>query len=184
MRGRLRFLVVVLAFLCAWGVDVGRGAAQAGHSTEPGWQPAAVPRLHRVPYEEGQSIPPGGVVVERSGRGLWIPGITIFAATYGATVFTALYIREFSTIPARRDGAAGLYVPVLGPLLYIPFALPTYTALFVVDALVQGGSLTMLLVGFLMKKRELVFFARGPNQRELTILPTVSGGGVGCAVRF
>jgi hypothetical protein len=183
MRGRLPFLAVVLAFLCAWGVDAGRGAAQEGHSTEPGWQPAAVPRLHRVPYEEGMPVPPGGVVVERSRRGLWIPGMTIFGATYGATVFAALYFQEFRTDPRNR--IAVLYVPVLGPLLYTPFVrLPDNAALLVANALVQGGGLAMVLVGFLMKKRELVYVARGPNQRELTILPTVSAGGVGCAVGF
>jgi hypothetical protein len=183
MRGRLPFLVVVLAFLCAWGVDAGRGAAQEGHSTEPGWQPAAVPRLHRVRYEEGQPIPPGGVVIERSRRGLWIPGIAILGASYGATVFTALFFQEYGTDPGNR--IAVLYVPVLGPLLYMPFAdLFNHAALLVANALVQGGGFAMLLVGFLMKKRELVFVARGPNQRELTIVPTVSAGGVRCAVRF
>lgn len=144
------------------------------------------PRLHRVPYEEGMPIPEGGQVIQRNRPGLWIPGLAIFLGTYGLTALTGSAIAESydGTRTERERAARYLYIPVIGPFLFIPHAGPGGETLLVFDGLLQAGGIAMFVAGLTLQRKFLVYMAEGPRGRSFAIRPTAAPGGMGLGITF
>ncbi|MBI2387973.1 MAG: hypothetical protein HYV09_00015 [Deltaproteobacteria bacterium] len=104
----------------------------------------------RLPYNEGDPVPPGYSVVTRTRTGLVIGGSIVFGIFYGLTVAGA----------SNGDtDTRWLYVPVLGPVLYgntLDGQWAGISRFFLwIDAFCQAGGAAMLTVG-LIPKTELV----------------------------
>jgi hypothetical protein len=163
----------------------GYGYASPPTYAPPTYGPPRAPRrIHRVAYEEGMPIPPGAKVMERRRQGLWIAGLAAFGGAYALTALTALEIGEYAD-PDARAAARLLYVPVLGPLLYLPqVGGRVEKALLVMLTLAQGGGLAMFIAGLLAKKKYLVYYAHGPRGRAVAMSPILSPGLVGGTIGF
>lgn len=116
-------------------------------------QPVATsPRRVVVPYEDGMPIPEGGFVRSRSRKGLWIPGLAIFAASYFVTAgigSLVLAIRD-----DRSDGLA--WVPIVGG--YLVANNPGGRRAAVFSILAQSAGLSMFIAGLAARRRELVYY--------------------------
>jgi hypothetical protein len=73
---------------------------------------------------------------------------------------------------------------VIGPLLYFPSATEVGRSWLVLNTIVQGGGLTMFIVGMVAKRRYLVYYAERPNGRTLALEPTVGLTTAGMTLRF
>jgi hypothetical protein len=135
----------------------------------PGWAPPpayywqgqteAKPPPKRLPYYDGQNIPPGYRLEEGPRRGLVIAGSITFGTLYGLTLLGASE-SDFD------DGTGLLAIPVIGPLLYARHTeCPTEDtycdddlgdAFLTIDAVGQATGAVLLAIGILNPKKELV----------------------------
>jgi hypothetical protein len=147
-------------------------------------------RYHKVPYEPGMEIPPGGTVIERNRPGLWIPGIAVLGGLYLATTLTAAMIQTAAWEPERRDAARFLYVPIVGPVLYAPQAHEAGRPWLVMDTIFQAGGLVMFIAGLVSKRRFLTYFseergyAEGSSGRRVVIRPVLGLASAGMSLRY
>ncbi len=145
--------------------------------------PAAPPhgaRLRRDPYYEGMEMPPGGQIIERRRKGLWISGIPMFGVPY---LFTALGASIASDLGS--DSANVFYVPVFGPIIGAATSgtdSSAARAFFVFDGLLQGAGVTMFALG--MRKRPYVQYYANADTDEpgIFVSPQISLRGAGLTV--
>jgi hypothetical protein len=117
----------------------------------PQAQPNARPRRVVIPYEDGMEVPPGAYVRSRSRKGLWIPGLAIFAAGYFFTgIIGSLAMDIGGTVDQR------IWVPLVGGLLVADRSAGRTASAF--STLMQGAGLTMLIAGLASRRRELVYY--------------------------
>ncbi|MCA9575376.1 MAG: hypothetical protein R3B40_21710 [Polyangiales bacterium] len=113
---------------------------------------AARPRRVVVPYEDGMPIPEGGFVRTVSRKGLWIPGLAIFAASYFVTAGVGSLVQA-----VRDDTSNGLaWVPVVGGYLIADHPEGRRAAVF--SILAQSAGLTMMIAGLSIRRRQLVYY--------------------------
>lgn len=145
------------------------------------------PRVYRVPYEEGMPVPEGGQIISKTRPGLWVPGLGLFLATYGLTALSGSIIADVAEHRDRTErerAARYLYIPVLGPFLFIPHSGPGGETLLVFDGLLQAGGIALFVVGLTMKRQFLVYMAEGPRGRRFALAPAAAPGGVGLELTF
>jgi len=118
---------------------------------QPPPDPNARPRRVVIPYEDGMEVPPGAYVRSRSRKGLWIPGVAIFAAGY---FFTGLIGSLAMEIGGEVDQR--IWVPLVGALLVTDNSNARTAAAF--STLVQGAGLAMIIIGVAARRRELVYY--------------------------
>lgn len=164
--------LLILGVLTCWLALPGTASAQAQEPAPEGYappqqvytvdvyeqpyqppppQPSARPRRVVVPYEDGMEVPPGAYVRTRSRKGLWIPGVAIFAAGYFFTGAIGSLAMEIGGDVDQR-----IWVPLVGALLVTDNSNARTAAAF--STLVQGAGLTMLIVGLAVRRRELVYY--------------------------
>jgi hypothetical protein len=129
-------------------------------------------------------IPPGGQVVERNMPGLWIPGLAILGGTYLATAAGGAAVREGTLDGDRYRAAPRLYIPVVGPFLYLPEATQPGRPFVVMSGLLQVGGLAMFILGLVIKRKHLVYYAEGPAGRPLALSAASTPGGAGLQIAF
>jgi hypothetical protein len=119
-------------------------------------------------YEEGQPIPPGYQRETRIRKGLVIGG----AVTFG-TVYLITAVGGAIAVDAGADEGAFLFIPVAGPLVFLPDVDESVAAsvLLVVNSIAQAGGLAMLIVGLAAQEDVLVY--KG-NYAEVEVTPVVS----------
>lgn len=140
--------------------------------------------MHRVRYEEGMPIPPGGSIVERTRPGIWIPGLAVFGGAWVSTVVSGAFLQSVTPDPETYEVARRLYVPVVGPVWFAPHAHRQARPWLVLDTILQAGGLVMFVAGLVSKRRYLVYFAEGPSGRSLALSPAVSMGAAGVSLSF
>ncbi len=114
-------------------------------------QPNARPRRVVIPYEDGMEVPPGAYVRSRSRKGLWIPGLAIFAASYFITgAIGSLAMDIGGTVDQR------IWVPLVGGLLVTERSAGRTAG--GLSLAIQGAGLTMLIIGLASRRRELVYY--------------------------
>lgn len=118
---------------------------------QPPPQPNARPRRVVIPYEDGMEVPPGAYVRSRSRKGLWIPGLAIFAAGYFFTGAIGTLAMDIGGTVDQR-----IWVPVVGAFLVTDHDAGQAAAVF--SMLVQSAGLTMLIAGLASRRRELVYY--------------------------
>lgn len=160
--------------------------AQQGYPAQPqGYQPAPQPgapvyaqpyqqqqpqyapqpnqgRRLRAPYIEGAPMPPGGVLVERRRTGLIISGAIMFGAPWITTLLAGVSLEE---------GLVG--IPVIGPLLYLGRGYRAADTMLVLDTLLQGTGLTLFVLGMVMKRRYVEYYAQDDDGRQWSLLPQI-----------
>ncbi|MGZ3423773.1 MAG: hypothetical protein ACXVEE_38275, partial [Polyangiales bacterium] len=128
----------------------------------------------RMPYNEGDPVPAGYHVSTHTRTGLVVAGSITFGVFYGFTVAGAGSSSDSDT---NR-----LYIPVFGPVLYgntLNGEFAGVSRFFLwIDALAQAGGATMLLVGLLVPKTELVRNDIG----TLHVQPMIGKAGGGLAL--
>jgi hypothetical protein len=137
-------------------------------------QPNYVTGPKKMPYSEGDPVPAGYHVSTHARTGLVVAGSIVFGIFYG---FTAAGAGSSSDSDTNL-----LYVPVVGPILYGNTLTSDYRSVsrffLWIDALAQAGGATMLLVGLLVPKTELVRNDIG----EVHVQPMVGTNGGGLAL--
>ena len=138
----------------------------------PPTQPvSATPRRVVVPYDDGMPIPEGGYVRSRSRKGLWIPGLAIFAASYFVTAGVG------SLTLALRDGTSNNgqpWVPIVGGFLVANTPGGRRAAAF--SVLAQSAGLTLFIAGLAARRRELVYYTDSGRGLLFGAAPLRGGG--------
>ncbi len=126
----------------------GGGGYPPGYGTP--YQPAPPPPgPARMKYSEGDPVPPGYRVENRTRTGLVIGGSIMFGIMYGVT----------ASFGGTGTDTGWLYVPVAGPFIYSSTLDSEWAGIarffLYMDGLIQAGGAAMLIVG-LVGKTELV----------------------------
>ncbi|MBO6934798.1 MAG: hypothetical protein JJ863_07480 [Deltaproteobacteria bacterium] len=162
----------------ATGNQPGYGQQQPAYAQPayPQQQYQRPPRLQRIPYHEGMTVPEGGRLIEKRSLGLIIAGGAMFLVTYGLSV----------SFYADSSLSGLMLVPVLGPIIETRnddlFAIDRF--LLVLDGLVQAAGLTLFGLGIGRKKKFIEFY--GMNEPGWRVTPRVGigGGGIDLRARF
>ncbi len=147
----------------------------------PAYQSARPPRPVLIPYEEGTPVPPGARIVTRPRLGLIITGASIFGSVWLLTAMAGTLVSSSGS----RDEGLWLALPVIGPFVYAAASDRVSSAgafWLVFDGLVQGGALTMLVVGATNPGRYVAYdqvVARAPRW----MLTPGFAGGPGASLR-
>ncbi len=118
------------------------------------------------------------IMEKRSMRGLWIAGISVFAAAY----FTDIIVTS------ALDGNVGLAaVPMLGPFLQLDsHSNDDYEAVLILSGIMQIGGMAMFIAGLSIKRTKRIpvyALGDGPDDPLLAVLPGLVGpSGVGVNV--
>jgi len=142
-----------------------------------GYGYTARPRYHREPYVEGMPLPPNARISSRVRKGLLIPGIAMFTGGYIAMIFTYSFIDGFSGTPPGT-----MLIPLIGPFFLMPDAGRGGRGLLALDALLQIGGVTMLILGATLKTRYVTWY--GDSNIRVTPLASRRGGGMQLSVAF
>lgn len=143
-------------------------------------EPAPRPRWRRTrPLREHPDQPGEWVEERQSIRGLWIGGISVFAASYFAGILVS------SAIDDSGDSTATLAIPLAGPWILVGDADEGFETLLILDGLMQLTGVAMTIVGFTVKRtvRRRVYSDADLDGPVLTIAPTTFGGtGLGASL--
>jgi hypothetical protein len=133
---------------------------------------APVPAPRTLPYDEGQPVPPGYHVEERSRRGLVIAGTVTFGSAYLISILGAS--SAVSSDENSADDFAPLFIPVAGPFITLGTADDADGAapIFILDGIAQVGGLALLIAGLAAQESILV---RNPGVAT-GVVPEVSLG--------
>lgn len=155
--------------------------ATGGYAPAP--YPAPTYQVRReVPYDDGMTVPPGAVVVERSRRALWITGLTLFFSFYGLSVLVAASVNDSEVTP--------LWVPLVGP--WLTWAKLDSDAdaggrfVLALDGIGQAAGALLFVLGLTVTRRYVVYGADNDHAegRRVAVLPYVNhdGGGLSLTV--
>lgn len=151
------------------------GYAQPGYGQQP-YAQQRPPRLQRIPYREGMSIPEGGRLIEKRSLGLIITGGAMFLVSYGLAA--SLYVDS--------DFTGAMLVPVVGPIIETreDDLLALGRMFLVFDGLLQGAGLTLFALGLGRKKKYIEYY--GSNEPGWRVSPRFGfgGGGIDLRARF
>lgn len=134
------------------------------------------PTYHRERYVEGMQLPPNANVETRVRKGLLVGGIAMFVAGYISMVFTYSFASAFGDPPGT------MLIPAIGPFFIMPDASQEGRTLLGLDALLQIGGLTMLILGATLKTKYVTWY----GDSRIRVTPTASrgGGGLGMSLSF
>jgi hypothetical protein len=145
----------------------------------PGYPPAMMFGPSRLPYNDGEPVPPGYEIQTRPRMGMAKAGIATLVPLYGlSALFGATYL-------GREDGAAQAYAPLLIPVIG-PFATMGTagtaefgTTILALNGLGQLAGAALLIAGLLTDEQ---YLAR--RRAGLDIRPEVSVGPRSVALRW
>lgn len=150
-------------------------------------QPYGYGRPMRVVPYNGGPIPPGAQLRSRGSRGLVVGGAVMFGVSYGISLIAGSYCISYTY--GCPNGWA-MFVPVVG--LFIAgasatgYGAPTALSLGIIDGLLQAGGLTMLIVGALSNRQELVMYGeespRRPSRPQWAVMPSAPGANLGLSL--
>jgi len=154
----------------------GYGAQQPGYGAQqPGY--GSRPTYHREPYVEGMQLPPNATVETRVRKGMIAGGIAMFVAGYVSMVLVYTLSSGFGGDPPGTT-----LIPAIGPFFLMPDASQDGRILLGLDALLQIGGLTMLVLGATLKSKIVTWY--GDSRIRVTPMASRSGGGMGMALSF
>lgn len=139
----------------------------SGGYTTPYYQPAPPPPMgpKKMKYNEGDPVPPGYRVEERTRTGLVVGGAVLFGVTY---LITAL-IGSIASDLNDKDGK-WLLLPVVGPFVYSTTTeSSTAKTWLYIDGLAQAGGVTMFIVGLAGQK----MLIRNDVASRVQVLPMI-----------
>lgn len=140
----------------------------------------------KLPYDEGDPVPPGYHVDTSIRKGLVIGGAVTFGAIYLITALTAGLIQSVAdTVNSEAEEVTPLYIPVAGPFV----AMATLNAEgggIVALALLgvgQAAGVGMFITGLAAQQTELVRNDVGANDKpRIHLAPLVGKGQQGLSV--
>lgn len=135
------------------------------------YAPGYSAQVRQVRYEER----------ETSVKGLWIPGLVVFGASFVLTGTLA------SSLSYTGDYPAYAWIPLIGPwmMLSVPFVNDEEVAGAVLGGVAQAAGLTMFVLGLVMRQsvRVAVYSLDRGNERAptlaLDVAPAPAGGTIG-----
>lgn len=141
-------------------------------------------RTRVVPYAGGP-IPPGAQLRPQSNRGLLVGGGIVFGVTYGISLIAGALCIDF-----RCPNGWTLLVPIVGPVVAGASAygasVATEIMLGVFDGVAQAAGLTMLIIGAVSHRQELVMSAehrpRRPSGLQWALIPSAPGAHLGLSL--
>lgn len=148
-----------------------------------GFNPYAAPKLPDViPYAEGQPIPPGYVVVERSHMDVAAIGGALFLVGYLPAVYVGALAgaANSSSADGSDDDFAPMYIPVVGPFVTIDSTQANATGTFwlVLLGAAQAAGVVAGITGLAMPD-DLFLYRR---DLALSVSPVVTAERQGLAV--
>lgn len=147
-----------------------------GYGPPPGYYPppgygAEYPPLgpKRMPFEEGQPIPPGYRVETRARKGLIVGGAVTFGVLYLLSAFTA----SVAVDSGDSEEFGPLFIPVAGPFVTIGTAEAQGVGTFalVLDGVGQAGGVAMFIAGMVTEEK---FLLRN-DQAKISVTPMMVG---------
>jgi hypothetical protein len=172
------------------GAAPGYGAPPGGYYTPPPYypQPYYYPAMlppPLLPYEQGQTVPPGYQLKTRPVRSAVISGAIIFGTTYVVSLLTATTVLSIG-----GDGTsqfAPLFVPVVGPFIAVgtTHSSGAGTLWLVLDGLTQAAGATVLIYGLAAEEKYLQYGTSAPHAAlDVLTHPQVFMGPGSGAVRW
>jgi len=152
----------------AYGQQPGYGQQQQGYGYRPTY--------HRERYVEGMQLPPNAQVETRAKTGMIVGGIAMFVAGYISMVFTYTFASAFGDPPGT------MLIPAIGPFFIMPDASSEGRTLLGLDALLQIGGLTMLILGATLKTKYVTWY--GDSRVRVTPMASRGGAGMGMSLSF
>jgi len=159
------------------GSPAGSGVAIGGGSYIAG-----ADRPERLPYHEGEPIPPGYRLEETPRYGLVAGGATLTGVLWAISLNAAIAMDrepDGTDDPNFDDMYWPMFIPVVGPFATIGTADSSGTgaAILALDGVLQTTGLVLLIAGFAAPNKELV---RRPS--PFTITPVVSPQAAGLSL--
>lgn len=155
--------------------------APQGYAPQQPWErprSAVQPRRRRVsiPYREGMTVPPGGSLVSRRRKGLLIPGLLGFTATYLMNI-----------VGSAMDEDNGIIaIPFVGlPIQQIREGDDSERPLVAVHTVVQLAAFAMLVVGLIPRRTVEYFTLAGRSKDDglrWALVPSAHRRGAGLAL--
>ncbi len=135
-----------------------------------------------LPYTEGQTVPPGYVLVERSHLDIAAIGGAIFLLGYLPSVYVGALgsaVSSSSTSSSDSDFAP-LYIPVAGPFIAIDSTNASSSGAFwlVVLGVAQAAGAATAITGLAMPPEQLLY----REDLALRVAPYVGNNGSGLAI--
>ncbi|TKC97936.1 hypothetical protein [Polyangium fumosum] len=136
------------------------GAAPPGYPPRGFYPPPPIFGPSRLPYKEGDPIPPGYGIETRPRYGMATAGIATFAPLYGMSVLFA------ATFAGNEGVAAGyytpLFIPVIGPFVAMGTSDAESVGIFMLmlDGLGQATGAALFVAGMLSDEK---FVSRTPT---------------------
>lgn len=152
---------------------------QPAYGQQPGYGQQGYgyrPTYHRERYVEGMQLPPNAQIETRAKTGMIAGGIAMFVAGYVSMVFVYSFASAFGDPPGT------MLIPAIGPFFIMPDASSEGRTLLGLDALLQIGGLTMLILGATLKTKYVTWY--GDSRIRVTPMASRSGGGMGMSLSF
>lgn len=149
---------------CVSGLLCIRGACVSRSQLAPVGTPAATPaaprnpvkpgRPYERPYLEGEELPEGAVITERSNRKMWGSGIGVLSASWLTVASTTAALCKASgcmpwVVPVS-------FIPVVGPLAAAAVAETGPMTFYLIAAATQLTGVGLIVGGILAKKQFVV----------------------------
>jgi hypothetical protein len=166
-----------------WGAP-GYGAPPAGYYPPYGYYPPPINVLPpaTLPYEEGESVPPGYTLKTRAVRSMVIAGSVTFGATYLVSLLTSATILAADSNDGKQ--LAPMFAPIVGPFITIGTARAegAGTLWLVLDGLAQTAGAVMLIYGLAAEEK---YLQRNPmGTADLVLRPDVLVGPGSASLRW
>jgi hypothetical protein len=152
---------------------------QYGQQPQPGYGQQGYgyrPTYHRERYVEGMQLPPNAQIETRVRKGMIAGGVAMFVAGYISMVFVYSFASAFGDPPGT------MLIPAIGPFFIMPDASQDGRILLGLDALLQIGGLTMLILGSTLKTKYVTWY--GDSRIRVTPMASRGGGGMSMSLSF
>lgn len=156
-------------------------AAPPGYPPRAAYPPPPIFGPSRLPYKEGDPIPPGYGIETRPRYKMATAGIATFAPLYGMSVLFA------GTFAGNEGIASGyytpLFIPVIGPFVAIGTSDAESIGVFMLmlDGLGQATGAALFVAGMLSDEK---FISRTPSDSAFDPRPEVMVGPKAAALRW
>ncbi|MDI1484158.1 hypothetical protein [Polyangium sp. y55x31] len=157
------------------------GAAPPGYPPRAAYPPPPIFGPSRLPYKEGDPIPPGYGIETRPRYKMATAGIATFAPLYGMSV---LFAGSFVGNEGIASGYyTSLFIPVIGPFVAIGTSDAESVGVFMLmlDGLGQATGAALFVAGMLADEK---FISRTPNEFAFDPRPEVMVGPRAAALRW
>lgn len=144
--------MVPLAFV----VFISSPAITVGSASQPAIVRPVQPTI--VPYHSGMQVPPGAYVKKKTLAGLWGAGIGLLAVSWASTFATTMVLCQAG---CTKWAVPVSFIPVFGPITDATISVPPVALFMVAMAILQAGSVGMIVGGAVAAKKYLVLTGNG-----------------------